>query len=339
MSSYPKQVEFLKLVQRRIPAHLNPVDTLGELLQIGSDSTYRRLRGETALSFEEAQKISQTFGISMDSASIDNLHRVDFDAGTPILSAQDYAGYAQRLVDRMLQFPLDSQEVHMYYLAQDFPLFYIYRFPAMARLKSYYWGRSILGLPEFSQMPYSAFRIPEERLKMGSEVVRAYAAMPSSEVWTNSSYLSTLKQLQYCWETGIIQDVNDALAILKEMEELLDLMLVQSEAGQKCNLLTGQPTGGPFQWYITDLSVGNNAVYVDTPGGRHSFLSFNTFNFIETTHPGFNAQTDLWLKQLLKKSTLVTAGSQAIRDTYVHKLRRQIHSIRDVIVHQEDTLL
>ena len=85
MSSYPKQVEFLKLVQRRIPAHLNPVDTLGELLQIGNDSTYRRLRGETALSFEEAQKISQAFGVSMDSATINNLSRVDFDAELAML--------------------------------------------------------------------------------------------------------------------------------------------------------------------------------------------------------------------------------------------------------------
>ena len=32
MSTYPKQVEFLKLVQARIPDHLNVVDTLGELL-------------------------------------------------------------------------------------------------------------------------------------------------------------------------------------------------------------------------------------------------------------------------------------------------------------------
>ncbi len=46
MSTYPKQVEFLKLVQARIPDHINVVDTLGELLGIGSDSTYRRLHAE-----------------------------------------------------------------------------------------------------------------------------------------------------------------------------------------------------------------------------------------------------------------------------------------------------
>ena len=84
MSAYPKQVEFLKFVQTRIPDHLNVVDTLGELLGIGADSTYRRLRGETALSFEEAQLISSYFGISMDAVGIDALNRVDFDAGHPI---------------------------------------------------------------------------------------------------------------------------------------------------------------------------------------------------------------------------------------------------------------
>ncbi len=122
MAHYPKQVEFLQLVQQRIPNHLNVVDTLGELLGIGTDSTYRRLRGETALSFEEAQLISSHFGISMDAVGIDALNRVDFDAGHPIETAADYAKYSQRLGPHAPN-RNGKQQSHMYYLGRIFRCF------------------------------------------------------------------------------------------------------------------------------------------------------------------------------------------------------------------------
>lgn len=339
ISHFPHQVAFLKLALEAIPTHLNAVDRLGELLDVGSDSVYRRVRGETALSFEEALKISKTFGISLDVAGMDSLHRVDFDAGSPIETAEDYAQYSQRVVERMLRIENSSGDLHMFYLSQDFPLFYIYLFPNLTRMKSYYWGRSILALPEFRELPYAQFVIPEHRQKIGLEVVRSYSHIATSEVWTNSCFLGTLKQLQYCWDTGMIHEIEDALAILDEMEQLLEVMIVQSDAGKKLNPLTGKPTGAEFKWYITDLSVGNNAVYMEKSSISHTFLSFNTFNFIETTNAAFNRQTDRWLRQLLRKSTLVSPTAIGVRDAYINKLKKQVDSIRQVILRQEDTLL
>ena len=339
MSAYPKQVEFLKFVQTSIHDHLNVVDTLGELLGIGADSTYRRLRVETGLSFEEAQLISSYFGISMDAVGIDALNRVDFDAGHPIETAADYAKYSQRLVARMLQIESGRQQSHMYYLAQDFPLFYIYLFPQITRLKSYYWGRSILALPEFRNVTFGQFSIPKERFEAGLEVVRRYAQLDSSEVWTSRSFLATLKQIQYCWDTGLITELSEALAILKEMDELIEVIRIQSTAGQKINPLTHQPTGAPFHFYITEHSVGNNAVFLDRWETKHTFLSFNTFNFIETTNRAFNRQTENWIQELIRKSTKIEPGATSVRDQYLAKLKRQVDTIRQAIRNQEDTLL
>jgi hypothetical protein len=137
----------------------------------------------------------------------------------------------------------------------------------------------------------------------------------------------------------MIHEIEDALAILDEMEQLLEVMIVQSDAGKKLNPLTGKPTGAEFKWYITDLSVGNNAVYMEKSSISHTFLSFNTFNFIETTNAAFNRQTDRWLRQLLRKSTLVSPTAIGVRDAYVNKLKKQVDSIRQVILRQEDTLL
>ena len=159
---FSKQVEFLKLIQQRIPEHINAVETLSVVLGIGNDSTYRRLRGETALTYEEAFKLADHFGLSLDSAGIDALKRVDFDAGIPINNLEDYQAHSNRIMDRMLRFENYGENAHMYYFALDFPLFYIYNSPSLLKLKSYVWGRSILGLPEMASITFDEFIIPEE---------------------------------------------------------------------------------------------------------------------------------------------------------------------------------
>ncbi|MGB4561777.1 MAG: hypothetical protein WBI11_08260, partial [Schleiferiaceae bacterium] len=180
---------------------------------------------------------------------------------------------------------------------------------------------------------------PKERYEAGLEVVRSYAQLDSSEVWTSRSFLATLKQIQYCWDTGLITELSEALAILKEMDELIEVIRIQSTAGQKINPLTHQPTGAPFHFYITELSVGNNAVFLDRGETKHTFLSFNTFNFIETTNRAFNRQTENWIQELIRKSTKIEPGATSVRDQYLAKLKRQVDTIRQAIRNQEDTLL
>lgn len=336
---FSKQVEFLKLIQQRIPEHINAVETLSVVLGIGNDSTYRRLRGETALTYEEAFKLADHFGLSLDSAGIDALKRVDFDAGIPINNLEDYQAHSNRIMDRMLRFENYGENAHMYYFALDFPLFYIYNSPSLLKLKSYVWGRNILGLPEMAAVTFDEFIIPEEKLKKDLEVIRSYSRIPSTEIWTNSSYVATLKQLQYCWETGMINKEKDALDILNELEDILEIMRVQSDYGKKINPVTKEPSGARFNWYISDLSVGNNAVHITGQNNSHTFLSFNTFNFIETSNAAFNLQTKNWLDNFLKRSELVGAVGQGKRDRYLKKLTDQIESIRSTIVRKEETLL
>ena len=66
MSNMSIQAKFFQLVKERIDPHLSFVDELAELLELSNDSAYRRIRGETSLTFEELAKLSRHFGVSLD---------------------------------------------------------------------------------------------------------------------------------------------------------------------------------------------------------------------------------------------------------------------------------
>ena len=61
MSNMSIQAKFFQLVKERIDPHLSFVDELAELLELSNDSAYRRIRGETSLTFEELAKLSRHF--------------------------------------------------------------------------------------------------------------------------------------------------------------------------------------------------------------------------------------------------------------------------------------
>ena len=60
------QIRLIRLIRDQLPAHVSLVDEIADLLEISTDSAYRRIRGEKPLSLHELQKLAGTYQISLD---------------------------------------------------------------------------------------------------------------------------------------------------------------------------------------------------------------------------------------------------------------------------------
>ena len=52
------QQELFQLIKTRLPSEASVADEVAKLLEISSDSAYRRMRGEKQITFEELYKIA-----------------------------------------------------------------------------------------------------------------------------------------------------------------------------------------------------------------------------------------------------------------------------------------
>lgn len=66
MESNELQKRFFNQLKSRLPQHMSMVDEIAELLNISNDSSYRRIRGEKAITLEEIQKLCNHFKLSLD---------------------------------------------------------------------------------------------------------------------------------------------------------------------------------------------------------------------------------------------------------------------------------
>src|SRR6478736_8217552 len=60
------QVNLFNHIKSVLPSNLSLADEIADLLEVSVDSAYRRIRGEKQISFEEIQKLSNHFKISID---------------------------------------------------------------------------------------------------------------------------------------------------------------------------------------------------------------------------------------------------------------------------------
>src|SRR5882724_9475025 len=60
------QQQFFNYLKNQLPSHLSLVDELCDLLELSTDSVYRRIRGEKPVTLMELKKLCEHYHISLD---------------------------------------------------------------------------------------------------------------------------------------------------------------------------------------------------------------------------------------------------------------------------------
>ena len=335
MSQRESQVLFLKIAAQGVDKGANVAELFAETIEVGIDSMYRRMRGESTLSLDEACAISKLTNTPLDSANPTPSEHVLFNCGPHVQNAMDYAGIFVRM-NHLMDQVLKGTNPMMYYVALDVPLFYAFPFRAFAKMKSLYWGRVILNLPEMQHLRYGDLPESNEQVELAQNVFKAYYMTPSVEIWTKTGMYNSLKQVEYAWDTGMFTSKQEAMNVLADMEDITDLFKRQVVAGRKINPITGESTGAPFHAYYNDLVVSNNSVYIETDQMKWSVLGFNTFNMMATQSEHYNTMAKPWVEQHIARSVRMESAKQREVEELVMKYMRDIDKTRQYIEFKEN---
>jgi hypothetical protein len=323
------QTRLFEQISKILPVSISLVDELTEVLNISADSVYRRLKGETALSIHEMELLCNMYRISFDSLCKYAGNSVTFDF-SPMISQENYKNY--------LLYILHDLEIvkkrggRIIYAGEDIPLFHNFVFPKLAKFKLFYWMKSIMNIELLQGVKYNSELVDNEILRIGTELYDLYVHIPSIEIWTEVTPVSLFKQIEFFWESGIFQTKEDALAICDVVKEEFALLEKESEAGHKFDSKQNPVTGeNNYLFYWSEIEIGNNCILTDIEGEKTVYLAFNTFNKLTTRNKFFCEEIDKWLKNLIKKSNLISGISEKQRYRFFKKLNESLDSITNKI--------
>jgi hypothetical protein len=321
------QQQFIQQIRDVLPGNISLVDELAELLNVSNDSAYRRIRCETSLSLDEATLMCQHYKIPLDAMS-ESANSVTFNytpLGSSEFSFQNYLNGILADLKKMASF----ENKQIIFAAEDIPIFHHFTFNELTAFKLFYWNKSILNVPSYEGKKFSPSSVSPEIIETAKEIQNYYALVPSIEIWTEDTINSTLKQVEFYWEAGLFENVLDASLICEQFLAMLEKIQKQAELSRKYAREDRKSENeNNFVLYNSEVMIGNNCILRTMGNSRASYLSHHTFNSMITSNASFCDETEEWLKNLIKKSTLISGVSEKQRHQFFKKMAGRIEELK-----------
>jgi hypothetical protein len=309
---------FISKFKEVLPPSVGMAEELADVLSVSIDSAYRRIRGETELTIEEIYKITKKYAISVDDVFSNRSDTVTFAYTKLTDSARNFEDYLGRILNHLrLINKFDSKRI--YYVADEVPLFYSFYNSKLSNFKLFYWQRSVLNVPDYQQKKFEWDSIPEKLDSIASECFKEYMNIPGAEIWTSETILTNIKQILFYYDSGIITR-QQALELLQENRKMIDMVQKNAETGRK----QVSDKAETFSLYNSDVILGTNCIYVMTGDSKYSYISFNTLNSLTTNNPEFCDETEHWIRNLERKSTLISGVSEKQRYQFFSKIHHYL---------------
>lgn len=323
------QKNLFEKIKHLIPPTHNIADELADLLCISIDSSYRRLRGETLLNLNEIAVICDKYKISFDNYLNRDTGMVSFNYKPLTADEDSFLMYLTNIKENLKRIQLQGNG-EVFYAAEDIPLFHLFSQSHLAAFKCFYWMKSVLGYKSFENKKFDAALVRPEFLETGKEIMQLYSVIPSTEIWSEITVNSLIKQIEYYYEARLFKKPADAILICDQFIDLLKYLRKQAEYG--CKYVSEAPMPHHqqnFNLYNCEVEIGNNCILVDLGNIKSVYLTHHTMNTLQTNNNAFCEETALWFRNLLGKSVLLSGVAEKQRFRFFEKSIAIVEQLRE----------
>lgn len=324
MEGKPAQDFLFQRIREMIPQQISLVDTVSGILNVSSDSAYRRIRGETPLVLEEAKTLCNHYNLSLD--QLLNIHSSSTLFQTNFISNDGYSfeRYLKDLLDQ-LKWIEGATKKEIIFLTKDLHLFANMLSEPFFAFRYFFWNKSIISSSEYANRGFQLDCIPLEIKTITEDLAKTYSRIPSTEIWNTEAVNSVILQVEYYKEMGIFSSAADIKTLYDSIRETLHHLKDQAEYGVKF-----YPGENPavkkqnLRFFYNRIVLGDNTIFVTTDQIKTVYINYNVLNYMVTRDEKFCAYTFKDLETLVRRSTLISETGEKQRNTFFNILNSKI---------------
>lgn len=319
MASENVQSSFLEQVKKRLPPNVSFADEIAEILKISRDSAYRRIRGETVLSLDEAKVLCNQYGVSLDVLLGTSSEIVPFRHQVVNNTPEAFEKWLRSLFDNLETIASFPSEKEIVYSAKDVPVFHYFDHPELSAFKMYFWMKSVLSYPKLQAEKFKPSLISGEYLTLGRKIANMYGRIPSIELWSDETTNVTLKQIEFYYESGFFHSPTDAHHLLDQYAILLQEVREKAANGFKHG-------GVPFKLYENEILIADNNVLFRMGEKKAVYVIHNITEILMTTNEAFCKQTEYFVNNLQNRSILISTTGEKERNKFFNRMLEKINA-------------
>lgn len=324
MNSTEIQQNLFQSIKGKLAADASLADEIAALLDISTDSAYRRLRGEKQITFEELYKLCTNYSISLD--RLMGIQTGGFRFEGNILDSKTFRFDAYLTnVMHSVAYINSFKEKEFYYLCKDSPIFHHFYFKEFAAFKYYFWMCTLIGFPEFKNKKVDFDEYPDEIFQVGQKVLNLYEQIDCIEIWNVENLNTTIRQIEFYRDGQMFKSDSDVLRLYEAIEEYLDHLEKMAELGYKFKY--GDPERKPlgkFHMYFNEVVLGDNHMLAVMDGSKIAFIPHSAINIIMTRDVNYCDKFHQYLQNLTRRSTLISEVSEKERSKFFRIQKERI---------------
>lgn len=317
MTAHEKLLNEIKL---KISHKENIANTLMDILYIGKEAVYRRLRGEVQFTLQEAEIISRELHISLD-----GILESDLLKSRPFrLNLIEYIDplepdfrVMKEFID-VLKLMRDDPDSEIGSAANILPQSIYMKYEYLTKFYFFKWTYQFK--EEGLVKPMCEIEINNRLKGVFKEFIAESMQIKNTYyVWDNSIFLYLVNDIKYFYKIGyILQDEivslkSDLLRFLDDLEELA--------AKGKFE------TGNNVSFYISNINIESTYSYVQTQDYKISLIKAFSLNSVASVDEKTFEKVKVWVNSFKRLSTLISESGEIQRVRFFNKQREIINLI------------
>ncbi|RYG39807.1 MAG: hypothetical protein EOO01_28775 [Chitinophagaceae bacterium] len=308
----PQEI-LLSTIRKKIKSG-SVIDAISVALGISYDAAHRRVSSKSRFSIDEAMVLCRHYKISVD-AILTGGNTLVVEKTNEITNFEQLVAYFHQSAHYLEKYK-NEEEVSLYYAAKDLPLFYTIGGTLLSKFKLYVW-MDLLGGKD--PKPFESFVIPSSLQEPIGRIKAIHDKALVHEIWNDTTINSTLQQIFYYFESGLLSR-ESAILLADDVTALL------ASVEMKCS-----DAGSKFQLYYNELVILNNNVIISAPEKTTMFIPYTALGyFITEDEPTTAKALDYFHRQINNSKSLNLSGTRD-RKIFFNKAIRKTNFYLDKI--------
>lgn len=305
-------------IKSALPEKANIALYLMDLLSLGKEAVYRRMRGTVSFNIEESALISQALNISLDhmlgmkstGKAVFNLNLIQYPN-----MMDDYCGamksYIQYL-QRMRSYPdAKSQSA-----CNALPYIFYIEHELISKFHLYKWAYQMGGLANTQK--FSQFSIPQSVADIHKEVLKESRHIRSNSFVLSRNIFSSLAKDISLFSRLNLLTKDESQQIKKELMDLFDRFESIASSG-----IWNVDTEVLF--YLSNMSFESSYTHLECSDFELSILSVFSFGTVNSFKSYVCQVHKDWIESLKRSSTLISKSGDVHRAEYFNEQRELLN--------------
>jgi len=324
------QIIFLKKILEQYSNKSIAVNELCNILDLGRDSVYRRLRGETILNPDEMMKLALAHKISIDQLMEIEQNDVMFTFNAFSQKINHTGNYMDNLINLLTQLGMTVRS-EVWYASSEIPIFYQALVPEVFSFKLYVWARTVWNLDYFQGKPFDFEIIPADSRLKYPLLFNHYKMLPSVELWSSGIFDNTISQIEYHIETNMFAKPKDALVLVEGLKTICDHMRNMAKEGRKYSPGTSIENGTELQLYHNEMVYTNNTILFLSKNVNLLFSTICNPDFIMSKDDRMIRYMQGWFDSVIRKSILISKVNEKERSKFFDRVMKKLEIVQKKI--------